>query len=331
MAPRDTLTQSEIDSLISAISIGAIDTQAAPEKEEYRSYDFRRPTKFTKEQIRTLQIIHDNYARIMGNFLTAFIRVPVKLQVVSVAQVTYEEFVFSLPVPTLMTIYNASPDMGIAMLETSPTFVFTLIDLLFGGEGKPPAKIRELTEIELSVMRQVNEKFLDNLSYVWKGIVELSPQIESMDTNPQFNQVIASSETVALITLSVSVQNVQGFVNLCFPYVTLERVLPNLTAQQWFDQFQYNAGRGKPGNVEKCLRVVVVEVEAVLGKSRITLEDFMQLQEGDVLPLQRRKGEPLEVLVEGQPVFKAQPGAHGKQLGVQITGWITEEECQTIE
>jgi flagellar motor switch protein FliM len=320
--PRDTLTQSEIDSLINAITAGTIDTEVKPEKEEYQSYDFRRPTKFSKEQIRTLQIIHDNYARIMGNFLTAFIRVPVKLQVVSVAQVTYEEFIFSLPVPTLMTIFNASPDTGIAMLETNPAFVFTLIDLLFGGEGKPLAKIRELTEIELTVMRQVNEKFLDNLGYVWKGIVELSPQIESMDTNPQFNQVIASSEIVALVTLSVNVQNVQGFINLCFPYMTLEKVLPNLTAQQWFDQFQH-ASPGSPGNVAERLTAPEVELAVVLGSSQITLEDFMQLREGDVLPLQRRQGEPLEVLVEGHPVFKAQPGVRGRHLGVQITGWIT--------
>ncbi|MEW5785279.1 MAG: flagellar motor switch protein FliM [Bacillota bacterium] len=324
--PRDTLTQSEIDSLINAISAGAIDTHAKPEKEEHHTYDFRRPTKFSKEQMRTLQIIHDNYARIMGNFLSAFLRVPVKLMVVSVAQVSYEEFVLSLPVPTLMTIFNASPEMGLAMLETNPTFVFTLIDLLFGGAGKPPNKIRELTEIEISVMRQVKEKFLDNLGYVWKGIVELSPQIESMDTNPQFNQVISSSETVALVTISANVQNVQGFINLCFPYTTLERVLPNLTAQQWFDQFQQATGKEKPGNVKQCLMVPEIEVRVVLGMSRITLEDFMQLREGDVLPLQRRQGESLEVLVEGHPVFKAQPGMRGRHMGVQIVGWITEEE-----
>lgn len=324
--PRNTLTQSEIDSLISAISAGVIDTHAPPQKDEHRAYDFRRPTKFTKEQIQTLQIIHDNYARIMGNYLAAFLRVPVKLHVVSVAQVTYEEFVFSLPVPTLMTIFNASPDTGIAMLETNPTFVFILIDLLFGGEGKPPSKIRELTDIETTVMRQVKEKFLENLSYVWRGIVELNPQIESMDTNPQFNQIIASSETVALVTISASVQNVQGFINLCFPYITLERVLPKLTAQQWFDQFQYNADRGRPGNAGKSLRAPAVEVKVVLGRSRITLEDFMQLREGDVLALDRRQGEPLEVLVEEQPIFKAQPGTCGRRLGVRITSWIAEEE-----
>jgi len=323
---KDALTQSEIDSLINAISSGDLQEETEEETEEYSSYDFRRPTKFSKEQIRTLQIIHENYARIMGNFLTSFLRVPVKLQVVSVAQVSYEEFVFSLPVPTLMTIFNMSKDMGVAMLETNPNFVFTIIDLLFGGEGRQPGKIRELTEIEISVMKQINEKFLDNLSYAWKGIVQLDPQIESMDTNPQFNQVIASSETVALVTFSASVQNVQGFINLCFPFMGLENALSNLTAQHWFNQFQQAASQSKPGDIEKCLQGPEAKVKAVLGKAKITLDDFLQLQEGDVLPVKRQRGEPLEMLVEDKPLFKVQPGTRGKRLAVKIVDWVAEEK-----
>lgn len=322
---KDALTQSEIDSLINAISSGDLAEESKSTGEDYQGYDFRRPTKFSKEQIRTLQIIHENYARIMGNYLTSFLRVPVKMQVVSVAQVSYEEFIFSLPVPTLMTIFNMSQEMGVAMLETNPTFVFTIIDLLFGGEGKQPGKIRELTEIEISVMRQLTEKFLDNLSYAWKGIVQIEPQIESMDTNPQFNQVIASSETVALVSFSANVQNVQGFVNLCFPFAGLERILANLTAQHWFNQFQQSAVKSKPGDIEKCLQAPEAEVKAVLGTARITLDDFLQLQEGDVLPLRRRRGEPLELLVEGKPIFKVQPGLRGKRLGVKVVDWVVEE------
>ncbi len=329
--PKDALSQSEIDSLINAISSGDLEEEPLDAGSDYQAYDFRRPTKFSKEQIRTLQIIHENYARIMGNYLTSFLRVPVKLQVVSVAQVSYEEFVFSLPVPTLMTIFNMSKDMGVAMLETNPTFVFTIIDLLFGGEGKQPGKIRELTEIELSVMKQINEKFLDNLGYAWKGIAQIEPQIESMDTNPQFNQVIASSETVALVTFSASVQNVQGFVNLCFPFIGLEQILSSLTAQHWFNQFQQSASKNKPGNIEKCLQVPQAEVKAVLGSARITLDDFLQLQEGDVLPLKRRRGEPLELLVEGKPLFRVQPGTRGNRLGVKVVDYIAEENSKAGE
>ncbi|MGM0651869.1 MAG: flagellar motor switch protein FliM [Bacillota bacterium] len=325
---KDALTQSEIDSLINAISSGDLEEEADQITDDYQTYDFRRPTKFSKEQIRTLQIIHDNYARVMGNYLTSFLRVPVKINVVSVAQVSYEEFVFSLPVPTLMTIFNMSKKMGVAMLETNPAFVFTIIDLLFGGQGKQPGKIRELTEIELSVMRQINEKFLDNLSYAWKGIAQLEPQIESMDTNPQFNQVIASSETVALVTFSATIHNIQGFINLCFPFMGLENVLSSLTAQHWFNQFQQAASKSKPGDLEKCLRKPEADVQVVLGKAQITLDDFLQLQEGDVLPLRRQRGEPLELLVEGKPIFKVQPGLKGKQLAVKVVEWISEERSK---
>lgn len=318
----ERLTQSEVDSLISALFSGEIEDKSPPGREEYKPYDFRRPTKFTKEQLKTMHIVHENYSRITGNFLTAFLRVPVKLEVVSVGQVTYEEFIYSLPIPTLMTIFNMSSDLGIAMLETNPNFVFTVIDLLFGGEGNPPGEIRELTEIEISVMRQILEKLLSNLGYVWKGIAALSPQIESIDTNPQFNQVISSSETIALITISAEVNNVDGLLNLCFPYITLDRVLSKLTAQHWFNQFQQTAERANASDIEKSLLGVPVEVAVVLGKAAITLDDFFHLQEGDVLTLRRLSGEPLEVLVEDNPVFLAQPGLSGKQLAVQISGWL---------
>jgi flagellar motor switch protein FliM len=319
---RDALTQSEIDSLVTALSAGAIEEREPPEAGRFLPYDFRRPTKFTKEQLKTMQVIHENYSRIVSNFLSAYLRVPVKLELLSVNQLTYEEFIYSLSAPTLMTIFNLSGELGMAMLETNPDFVFMAIDLLFGGEGTPPEKIRELTEIEITAMRQIIEPLLDNLSYVWKGIAALSPTIESIDTNPQFKQVISSSEIIALVTLAVGINEVTGRLNLCFPYITLERILPNLSAQHWFGQFQRDPEREKESDVGQSLAAAPVELTAVLGRAAITLDDFFHLQEGDVLTLRRRKGEPLEVFVEGVPVFLAQPGLSGKQLAVQISGWL---------
>lgn len=321
----DIFTQSEVDSLISAVSAGEIEDTVRPEKKECKPYDFRRPTKFSKEQLKTMHIMHENYSRITGNFLTAYLRVPVKLEVVSVAQVTYEEFIYSLPVPTLMAIFNMSSDLGVAMLEINPTFVFTAIDLLFGGEGKPPREIRELTEIEIQVVRKIIERLLTNIGYVWKGIATLTPQIESIDTNPQFNQIVSSSEIVAQITMSAQVNEVKGLLNLCFPYMTLDRILPNLTAQHWFNQFQQTPERVHKSDIEKSFSAAPVEVAVLLGSAAIALDDFLQLQKGDVLTLRRQKGEPLEVLVENTPVFLAQPGLKGKHLAVQLTGWIEEE------
>ncbi|HOB86515.1 MAG TPA: flagellar motor switch protein FliM [Bacillota bacterium] len=322
----DILSQEEIDALITTFSAGDA-VSIREDKADYQLYDFRRPTKFTKEQLRTLQIIHENYARVMSNFLTAYLRVPVKVAVVSVSQVTYEEFIFSLPVPTLLTVFNMAPDMGNAILETNPQFVFTLIDLIFGGEGKSSPKVRELTEIELTVMQEVHGKLLDNLSYVWKGVTQLQPKIESMETNPQFSQGISSSETVAQVTLSVQIQGNKRFINFCFPFITLERVLSSLTAQHWFSQVQKASSRKpSPEALIGCLAQVEVEVKVVLGSAPLSLEDFLQIQEGDVIQLNRKEGEPMEILVEDMPLFQGQPGVHGCYLAVQITDTISEQK-----
>ncbi len=324
---KDILSQFEIDSLISAIGSGKIEEEEGiTDSNEHQSYDFRRPSKFSKEQIRTLQIIHENYARILGNFLSAYLRVPVQIQLVSVSQVTYEEFVFSLPVPTLVTVFNMSAELGSAMLETNPSFVFPIIDLVFGGDGRQLGKTRELTDIELTVMQQINNKLLQNLSYVWEDIAPLAPHVENMDTNPHFNQMFASTETVALLSFSVQIKENQGFMNLCFPFITLEKIMTKLTAQFWFRGHTQNVGEFSDHAIIKQLEKVNVELSAILGRTTITLEDFLQFREGDIIQLSRREGEDLEVFVEGELLFNGQPGAQDQNRALQITGWVDEEE-----
>jgi len=328
---KDVLSQSEIDSLISALSTGKFEDHAITEEaSDYRNYDFRRPSKFSKEQMRTLQVVHDNYARILGNFLSAYLRVPVQVQLASVSQVTYEEFVFSLPLPTLVTVFNMNPEMGNAMLETNSSFVFPLIDIVFGGEGRFPKNVRELTEIEITVMRQINTKLLQNLRYVWEDIAGLTPVVENMDTNPQFNQMFASTETVALLTFSTQIRDNQGLINLCFPYITLEKIMPKLTAQFWFKQPNKGGFQFNDSIILKQLEKVSVDLSVILGRSTITLQDFLQFQEGDIIQLSRQEGEDLEIFVEGQLLFKGQPGAHGQNLALQITKWADEEEEQYV-
>jgi flagellar motor switch protein FliM len=317
---KEVLSQSEIDSLIHALSTGQIN---ADEKEatttgaSIRVYDFRRPNKFSKEQMRTLQVVHENFARILANFLSAYLRTPVQIRLASVSQVTFEEFIFSLPTPTLMTIFNASSELGSAMLETNPQFVFPIIDLLFGGDGETPKKIRELTEIELTVMKRIILKIMENLRYAWEDIVEITPQIENMDTNPQFNQMIASNETVALITLSTQICKSEGLINVCFPYVTLEKVIGNLTAQHWFSTSQPLSKHSKQ-LVENSLEQIEVEVSAILGSATIHVEDFLQLEVGDVILFEQKVDTPMTLLVEGAPMYDVHPGVFHGHRAVQL-------------
>lgn len=255
---------------------------------------------------------------------------PVQVQLVSVSQVTYEEFIFSLPVPTLITVFNMNTEMGNAMLETNPSFVFPLIDLVFGGEGNYPRHARELTDIEISVMRNLNNKLLSNLRYCWEDIVDLAPAIETMDTNPQFNQMFASTETVALVTFNAQIKDNQGFINLCFPYITLEKIMPKLTAQFWFKQPLRETSRFYEETLLRELEKVEVELRAVLGKATITLYDFLQFQEGDILQLSRQEGEDLDIYVGGELLLKGQPGVLGQNLALRITGWAGEEEVSHV-
>ena len=329
---KNILSQTEIDSLISAISSGDVEPETQPEesaslKPGANVYDFRRPTKFSKEQLRTLKVIHENYARILANFLTAYMRVPVKMECVSVSQVTYEEFISSISIPTVVTVFNMAPELGVAVMEINPDSALILIDLNFGGNGKVVPRTKELTEIELEVMRTVNAKIIDNLTHVWKGIAPISPQIEGIDTNPHFNQVIASTETVAQVVLSIQIYDNRNMMHLCFPYITLEKVISNLTAQHWFNEYQKTSSRPAPENFTDQLEKASVQVQARLGSTIITMDDFIHMQEGDVLQLNRKEGEPLDLYVEGQPIFKGHPGVgEGNNLSIKISGLAEKGE-----
>lgn len=338
---KNVLSQSEIDSLISSLSddegvepSAGVEAEqpakggvpsAAPE--EYSAYDFRSPTKLTKEQMNTLRVIHDNFARIVGNFFSAYLRVPFKLEVISVTQVTYEEFISSITIPTVISVFDMSPEMGVAVMEVNPASAFSLIDLNFGGDGKSIPKNRELTDIELEVMRHICNRLLENLTYVWKGVANLDPEIQSLDTNPPFTQAIAANETIALITFNVEVQENKGMINFCYPYITLEKISSNLTAQSWYNEYRKIATQPDPKHLESSLAEAEVDVRAVLGGTKITMDDFFQLQEGDVLQLNRNEGEPLDLLVEDNLIFKGHPGViEGSNLALQITGLAEEEE-----
>ena len=295
------------------------------QESEYRSYDFRRPSKFSKDQIRTLQFLHENYARSLTNFLAAYLRVPVQVQLASVSQVTYEEFVFSLPVPTLVTVFKMNEEIGSSLLETNPSFVFPIIDIVFGGWGQVPKYMREFTDIEINVMKQINYHLLDNLRYTWEDIVPLKPQVESMDINPQFNQMFASTETVILLTFTTQIKENEGLINLCFPYITLEKIIPRLTSQYWFKQATGKLSRLNEKIIMEQVGEIEVELSAVLGRTIVTLDDFLQFREGDILQLSKAEGEDLDILVENKPLFKGQPGAVGQHLAVQITEWFDKE------
>ncbi|MBE0467731.1 MAG: flagellar motor switch protein FliM, partial [Candidatus Desulforudis sp.] len=223
---KEILSQGEIDAILSAVATGRVKAEDLRETEAqaaYKPYDFRRPNKFSKDQLRTLQTLHEGYARILSNFLSGYLSANIVVRVASVDQFTFDDFVRSVPVPTVLTIFSLKPLKGMAVMETNPQFLFPIIDLLFGGPGEIPKRVRELTDIELSVIRKLTGKLLESFQLAWQDVYNVEPQIESMETNPRLHQIISPNEIVAVITLTTVVGgSARGLINICLPHIVLD-------------------------------------------------------------------------------------------------------------
>lgn len=324
----EVLSQGEIDALLSALSSGEIKPEEIhneDEKHKVKVYDFNSPQKFSKDVVRTLELIHDNFARIISNYLTAQVRKNVKIKIESVEQITYEEFIHSVPNPTILTIFKMPPLNGSILFETNPQFVFQIIDILLGGNGTGKYKMREFTDIDKNIIRQVNRGLISNLKLAWEEILDVEPEIEGLETNPALNQILAPNEPVALITFSVEIGKSNTFINICMPYLSIEKVLDKLVVQYWFQQHDEGLLKESREKMRHRLNIVDVALTAVLGTTAITVDDFLKLASGDVIPLDNKSSEAVKVFVEDQPAYYAKPGIVGKNLGVQILDIIDKD------
>lgn len=302
----EILSQNEIDSLLSALSSGDIEPDELSQEEEQvkiKYYDFKRPQKFSKDHIRTLELVHDNYARIISNYLTAQLRTNVKVKFESVQQITYEEFIHSIPNTTVLTVFKMPPLSGQILLETNEEFVLRIFDVLAGGQGTKKPKFKELTDIEKNLIRHVNQGLISNLKLAWEDVVDVNPEVESVETNPALNQTLAPNEPVALITFSVEMFGTNIFINLCIPFLSLEKILDKLIVQYWFSENDDEILKESKEKLNKNIRKVNVELKAMLGTSKITVSDFLNLQLGDVITIDNRAVDPIEVYVEEQLTF----------------------------
>lgn len=325
----EVLSQSEIDELLSALSSGDILPEqvkdSSKEKQQVKKYDFRSPKKFSKEHIRTLEMVHENYARIISGYLTAQVRSSVVIKVAIVEQITYEEFIKSIHAPTILSIYRMPPFTGTLLFETNPQFVFQIIDILFGGPGGTVFKAREFTEIEKNVIRNVNTKLIENLKLAWEDVLDVQPEFLDIETNPALNQTMAPNEPVAIITLSVKLNGVQSYINMCIPYLAIEKVLDKLVVRYWFnisDEIDRDAEKEK---VKKRIQGVPLGMTTVLGRTNIPIRSFLDLQAGDVIRLDRLVGTPIETFVEDRMHFKVLPGTHNKKKAVQVVEIIDKD------
>ena len=331
----DVLSQSEIDKLLSALSTGAVSAEEVKADEEQRkikTYDFKRPDKFSKDQIRTLYMLHENFARLLNTYLSTHLRALVNVDVASVEQVTYREFVQSLSNPSVIGILAVPPLKGNVIMEINTGISFAIIDRVFGGKGENSIKPRVLTEIEEAVMRRTFGKAIAHFKESWENVVAMEPRLEVIESNPQFVQIVPPSDMVIIVTLQIKIGDVEGFMNLCIPYLVLEPIMSKLTTTFWVAASV--AKEDNPEQVEilqKKIERTSIPLIVELGSIDISIREFLTLGFGDVLQLDTKVKDELKCRVGRQPKFFCRPGTSGKHAAVQITRVATEGDEDTDE
>lgn len=324
----EVLSQSEIDNLLAALSSGEIDAQemSSADDKQVRNYDFRRPTKFSKEHLRTLEIIYEHYGRLLSTSLPVYLRKNVQVSVVSSEAIVYSEFTNALFNPVILGVVNFQPLGGTIIVEMATRLGYAMIDRMLGGGGVPLDKSRDFTEIELTIIERMMMVCMQLMHEPWKNVVDVNPVLERIETNSQFAQMIAPNDMIAIVTLNVKIGDVEGFMNICLPFFTLESVMDRLNTKFWYANMQEQKEDDLEECIESLIKRVDVPVKAVLGRTEIAVTDFINIQVGDIIRLNTDVEQDLKVYVGNIEKFTALPGSSKDKYAVRVTSVIREEE-----
>ena len=324
----DVLSQDEIDNLLKALSSGEIDADEIKEDagKSVKEYDFKRPAKFSKEHLRTLEIIFEHYGRLVSTNLPVYLRKTVQVSVVNSEALTFSEFTNSLANPVILGIVSFQPLNGNIMVELGSNLGFAMVDRLLGGQGDALDKSRDFSEIEMSLVEKMMAVCISLLREPWRNVLDLNPVLERVETNPQFAQIIAPTEMIAIVTLNIRLGEVEGLMNVCLPYFTLESIMDKWNTKCWFSTMQDSSDEDYTEHIQDMIQHVSVPIIAKLGDSSISVLDFVNLQVGDVIRLSSKVDDEMDIYVGNIRKFKALPGATKKLYAVRVTEIIREEE-----
>jgi flagellar motor switch protein FliM len=317
----EVLSQEEIDALLMAVQSGEVNLESAKQVESdraIRDYDFRRPNKFSKDQLNTIMVIYENFCRLLGTLFSGILRLRVVAKAVSVEQFTYDEFIRSVPSPSILGIFSLAPLEGKAIMEINPVIGFSIIDRLLGGPGLSTLKGRPLTEIEKNVMERIAEKVLVLFKEAWSICYKINPFLELIEINPQFAQIVSPQEMVVIITINIKIGETEGLINICLPCLMLEPIADKLNTRFWFAGNYNLSAKQYREDIQEVIEKTEVALSAVLGKDFIKIRDVLELQIGDVIPLEKKKGQNVGVYIDSKLKFCGKPGLSGKKLAVKI-------------
>ncbi|QGQ96239.1 flagellar motor switch protein FliM [Paenibacillus psychroresistens] len=323
----DVLSQNEIDALLAALSSGEMDAEELKKEEtqkKVRSYDFKRATRFSKDHLRSLTRIHENFARLLTTYFSTQLRTFVQISVVQVEQLPYDEFIRSIPKMTILNIFEADPLEGRMVLEVHPNVAYAMLDRLLGGTGASPTKINALTEIENIILERIFSRALETLQEAWKTVADVFPSLEALETNPQFMQIASANDTIALISLSTKIGDTTGMINLCIPHVVIEPIMPRLSVHHMFVTHKKTKTDEETEALQSRVNKAKLPIIAELGHSSISIREFLGLAVGDVISLDKSVDEGLHVKVGEKLKFIGSPGIVKGKVALQISEIVSE-------
>ena len=324
----EILSQDEIDKLLKSFSTG--DTAGlemeVPGTKRVVNYDFANPPKFNNEQLRALRAIFDNYSRLISSFMSAYLRTTVQVEVVNAEQLIFREFSNALFNPVILGIVDFHPLNGSIILELSSNIGYSIIDRILGGPGLSLKRIRDFSEIEKILLERTIVHLLSYLPESWANVTEIKPSLERLETNAQFAQVIAPTEVGALITLNIKLGVTEGRLSFVIPQTVVEPVMEHLNTRSWYVRKRSTEGQEVyREQIELQLEKANIPVSAVVGRTFITVNDFINLQVGDIIPLDSYITSDLDVMVGNLLKFQAKPGVSRGKNAIQITSVFGKE------
>lgn len=329
----DILSQSEIDNLLSEMTSGRVDVDDVLDgklsKGDITNYDFRRPNRISKNQVRTLQSIHESFAEVFGYYLVSKLQTVVSINVTSVDQLFYSEFILSVSNPSCLYVFDIEGTDGSGILEVSPQLALTVVERLLGGSAEVQSKPRSITPIEQSVLRTVIEHALSDLRNAWRSIAELKFIFSRLETEADFVQVAPSSEIVVVISFDVNIGVHTFLMNLCFPTFALEEVLARLNRQQVTTSAMKQSPERLRENVEilkQQMSNTYLPIIAELGKASISVRQLLELKVGDVIKLKKRINNEIEIQIAGMRKLAGRPGSVEGRKAVRVTRQLSEED-----
>lgn len=320
----EILSQREIDELLSTLSGETpekIQTESYLGDRRIKNYDFRSPKKLTKEQLKILQGIYENFARYLASYFSGILRFYCQVELLSIEEQPYYEYNNSLPDSILIGVIDAKPIEGSILVDISNSVTFTLVERLLGGNGKTIAPKREFTEIEISLMERVFRQLSVFTKDAWVGFLNVEASLQQIETNPRLIQSMTMDQIVVIIVLDVTIGSVKGTINFCIPCINIETLIDQHNLERYHSKRAFDAAQDKilRESMESHIKVAPLELRCMLGETMLTLQDIIGLHKGDVIKFDQAANSEVTISVGEKPWFYGTPGIKRNKKAIKVS------------